>query len=177
MVLYDASLPRLFEELAQQLRRALGPVALRIDHIGSTSIPQLATKPIIDIQISVADFEPATAYDSQLIDLGYLLVDHKPERSKQYVRTMTMQRRAYVHVRRTGEFNERFALLYRDYLRAHPEVASHYTHLRLDYAQRYYQDDNCRDYTEAMRPFIWQIFSQAGKWAQQTRWSPGPSDA
>ncbi len=58
---YDSRWPRLFQERGERLRRVLGDVAPRIDHIGSTSIPHLAAKPIIDIQISVAAFEPLLA--------------------------------------------------------------------------------------------------------------------
>ncbi len=177
MVLYDAAMSQRFQELAQPLRKALGRSALRIDHIGSTSIAQLGTKPAIDIQISVANFEPAEAYHVPLERLGYLLQSYKPDRAKQYAREMSMQQWVYVHIRQEGSFHERFSLLYRDYLRAHPGVTSQYTDLRLDYAQRYYHRENCRNYTEAIRPFIWQIFSQAGKWAEQTEWLPGPSDA
>ena len=59
---YDPAWPVRFAELGRELRAKLGAVALRIDHIGSTSVPGLAAKPIIDIQVSVADFEPLAAY-------------------------------------------------------------------------------------------------------------------
>src|SRR5207244_1961841 len=55
VVPYDPAWPAMFRRQAADLREALGAVALRIDHIGSTAIPQLAAKPVIDIQISVAD--------------------------------------------------------------------------------------------------------------------------
>ena len=59
---YDVTWPEQFQQFALPLLNALGPVALRIDHVGSTSVPGLAAKPVIDIQISVADFEPLDAY-------------------------------------------------------------------------------------------------------------------
>jgi GrpB-like predicted nucleotidyltransferase (UPF0157 family) len=66
IVAYDPAWPARFAELGRELRNGLGEVALRIDHIGSTSVPGLAAKPIIDIQISVADFEPLAAYRQPL---------------------------------------------------------------------------------------------------------------
>jgi GrpB-like predicted nucleotidyltransferase (UPF0157 family) len=67
---YDPAWPVLFRAQAADLRAALGDVALRIDHIGSTSVPGLAAKPIVDVQISVADFEPLDAYRRPLERLG-----------------------------------------------------------------------------------------------------------
>ena len=62
VVPYDPAWPRLFAALGASLRRELGAVALRIDHIGSTSVPALAAKPIVDVQISVAALEPVDRY-------------------------------------------------------------------------------------------------------------------
>ena len=59
---YNPEWPQVFKGLGSQLREAIGSVALRIDHIGSTSIPDVAAKPIIDIQTSVAEFEPMDPY-------------------------------------------------------------------------------------------------------------------
>ena len=61
VVAYEPDWPRWFAEMGTRLRRELGGVALRIDHIGSTAVPGLDAKPIIDIQVSVASFEPSTA--------------------------------------------------------------------------------------------------------------------
>ena len=70
IVPYDARWPERFARLATDLRSALGKVALRIDHIGSTPVPSLVAKPVIDIQISVADFEPLDAFRLPLERLG-----------------------------------------------------------------------------------------------------------
>jgi GrpB-like predicted nucleotidyltransferase (UPF0157 family) len=70
VVAYDAQCPTLFLRQSGTLRAALGEVALRIDHIGSTAVPGLAAKPIIDIQISVAAFEPLDAFRAPLERLG-----------------------------------------------------------------------------------------------------------
>jgi GrpB-like predicted nucleotidyltransferase (UPF0157 family) len=69
---YDAQWPTLFIEQSETMRAALGEVALRIDHIGSTAVPGLAAKPIIDIQISVAAFDPLEAFRTPLERSGYV---------------------------------------------------------------------------------------------------------
>src|SRR5205823_2380975 len=110
VVPYDSAWPLMFARQAADLRDALGAVALRIDHIGSTAIPRLAAKPVIDSQISVADFEPLDAYRAPLERLGYVFRADNLERTKRYFRDPPGQRRTHIHVRRAGSFSEQFAL-------------------------------------------------------------------
>lgn len=100
VVPYDAEWPSLFAEMGGRLREALGPVALRIDHIGSTAVP------VIDVQVSVADFEPLQA-------LGFVFRADNTDRAKRYFREAPGTRRTHIHVRRVGSFSEQFALLFR----------------------------------------------------------------
>lgn len=177
IVPYDVTWPEQFAQLARPLRNALGPVALRIDHIGSTSVPQLAAKPVIDIQISVADFEPLDVYRLPLESLSYIFHADNPERTKRFFREAPGRRRVHIHVRRVGSFSEQFALLFRDYIRTHPDIAFQYAQLKIGLAQQYSQVEDRHAYTEAKGPFIWKVIAQADEWAQQTGWLPGPSSA
>jgi GrpB-like predicted nucleotidyltransferase (UPF0157 family) len=178
VVPYDAGWPALFRETARPLRAALGPVALRIDHIGSTAVPGLAAKPIIDLQIAVGAFEPLDAYRRPLEGLGYVFRADNPERTKRYFREPPGARRMHIHVRQRGSWNEQFALLFRDYLRAHADAAARYGELKADLARRCGHDARDRHaYVEAKEPFIWATMREANAWAQATGWAPGPSDA
>src|ERR687887_783460 len=134
VVPYDPAWAAMFARQAAELRDALGAGALRIDHIGSTAIPQLVAKPVIDVQISVADFEPLDAYGALLERLGYVFRADNPERTKRYFREPPGQRRTHIHVRRAGSFSEQFALLFRDFMRAHPDVAAEYADLKIKLA-------------------------------------------
>jgi GrpB-like predicted nucleotidyltransferase (UPF0157 family) len=78
-------------------------------------------------------------------------------------------------VRRAGSWSEQFALLFRDYMRTHPEDARRYAELKTRLAQAYRDDRH--GYTDAKSDFIWEIMSQANVWSQETGWQPGPSDA
>src|SRR4051812_21697689 len=108
VVPYDHHWPALFAQLGTTLRNELGETALRIDHIGSTSVPGLDAKPIIDMQISVAAFEPLAAYRLPLERLGYLFRADNPEQTKRYFREAPGQRRTHIHVRRAGSWAEQF---------------------------------------------------------------------
>lgn len=133
---YDANWPVLFEDEARRLRTALGAVALRIEHVGSTSVPGFAARPVIDIQVSVASLVPHGRYLETMAGLGYrhvALVDfdlvypffHKPT---EWPSTH------HVHLCDAGGEQERRHLAFRDYLRAHPKVAREYEALKRDLA-------------------------------------------
>jgi GrpB-like predicted nucleotidyltransferase (UPF0157 family) len=172
---YDPDWPRALGERAKPIRAALGEVALRIDHIGSTAVPGLAAKPIIDIQISVAAFDPLDLYRAPLGGLGYAFRADNTELTKRYFREPQGERRTHVHVRRAGSFSEQFPLLFRDFLRAHPLEAAEYGALKRRLAERHRHDR--RAYTEAKVPFTWEIIRRADAWAQARGWTPPPSDA
>ncbi|MCX6376753.1 MAG: GrpB family protein [Armatimonadetes bacterium] len=172
---YDPEWSRMFARLGASLRNALGDVALRIDHIGSTSIPGLAAKPIIDVQVSVASFDPLDAYRVPLESLGYVWKSDNPELTKRYFRESPGDRRTHIHVRRAGSFSEQFAVLFRDYMRAHPEDAARYASLKCRLADEFGEDRH--GYVDAKGPFIWDTIRKADDWAQTIGWQPGPSDA
>ena len=175
IVPYDARWPRRFAELGDQLRGALGDAALRIDHIGSTAVPALAAKPVIDIQISVAALDPADPFREPLRQLGYVYRADNTERTKRYFREPPGEPRTHIHVRRAGSFSEQFPLLFRDYLRTHADDAAAYENLKRSLSAQFAHDRVA--YTDAKAPFFWEVIRRADQWAQQSGWEPGPSDA
>ncbi len=140
----------------------------------AASIPGLAAKPIIDIQISVAAFEPLGVFREPLEALGYFFRADNIERTKRYFRQTPGTRREHIHVRKAGSWGEQFALLFRDYMRTHPDQAAQYASLKRGLAERY--GDDRHGYTEAKSPFIWSVMQRAGDWSQEIGWEPGPSD-
>jgi GrpB-like predicted nucleotidyltransferase (UPF0157 family) len=172
---YDPDWPARFALLGQALRRALGETAQRIDHIGSTAVPGLAAKPIVDIQISVAAFEPLDVFRVPLEGLGYVFRADNPDRAKRYFREAPGTRRTHIHVRRLGSWSEQFALLFRDYLRAHPADAQRYA-AHKSYLAEIYRDRR-HEYTDAKGPVIWELMVKADLWCKAIGWQPGLSDA
>lgn len=172
---YDPGWPGRFAELGGRLRSALGGVALRIDHIGSTSVPGLAAKPVIDIQVSVAQLEPVGPFLAPLQSLGYVYRAGNTERTKRYFREPPGQPRTHIHVRRAGSFSQQFPLLFRDYLRVSAATAAQYAAVKRRLAAQFPHDRVA--YTDAKAAFCWEIIHRADDWAQQTGWEPGRSDA
>jgi GrpB-like predicted nucleotidyltransferase (UPF0157 family) len=79
LVEYDPAWPRLFEREAERIRGVLGAGALRIEHAGSTSVPGLAAKPIVDIVLVVADSSDEAAYVPAMENAGYVLRIREPD--------------------------------------------------------------------------------------------------
>ncbi|SHN46313.1 GrpB family protein [Cryptosporangium aurantiacum] len=172
---YDPAWPARFVEIAVGLREALGVVALRIDHIGSTSVAGLAAKPIVDVQVSVESLEPVAPFRDRLVALGLVYRSENPERTKRYFREAPGTPRTHIHVRRAGSFSEQFALLFRDFLRVDGQTARDYMAVKRELAAQHRHDGQA--YTDAKAPFSWEIIRRADAWAQQRGWEPGPSDA
>lgn len=181
---YQADWPIEFMALGSALRQALGDLALRIDHIGSTSVPGMAAKDIIDIQVTVARLEPAV--EQALQSLGYTLSqtisqDHVPPESagndddwtKWFFKPPAGQRPTNLHVRVAGKLNHRYALLFRDYLRAHPATAEAYARLKLQLAEHLADPQT---YPDVKDPAVDLIYLAAQDWARAVGWQLGPSD-
>lgn len=172
---YDPGWVAVFVDLGAALRDALGEVAVRIDHIGSTAVPGLAAKPVIDVQVSVRTLEVLDAFRAPLQRLGYLYRADNPERTKRYFREPSGHRRTHIHVRQLGSFSQQFPLLFRDYLRSHPPALAEYADVKRQCAARFRHDRP--GYVEAKDSFVWDVIRRADAWAQRSGWAPGPSDA
>ena len=171
----DAGWAQEFRTYALRLRGALGPVARRIDHVGSTAVPGLDAKPIVDIQVSVRDLEPMAAYRDPLESLGYAYDPGNPDRLKRAFRWPPGQRRTHLYVRAAGSFDEQLNLLFRDYLRAHSSDRAEYARVKWELAARFREDRE--GYVQAKEPTVWALLRRAHAWSQTTGWTPGPSDA
>ncbi len=129
---YNPNWPRQFEAEAAEIRRVFGPVALRVEHVGSTAVPGLAAKPVIDIQISVASLENRTFFDAALGALGYAHLDlgEFDRVYPFYAKPPQWPSTHHVHLCVGGSQEERVHLAFRDYLRDHPDVAAEYLSLK-----------------------------------------------
>jgi len=127
----DAAWPAAFDRAATELHEILGGVADRIDHVGSTSVPGLAAKPTIDVQVSVGSMVPRTAYVDPLVANGFRwVVDPWTDTHEFFSRDTDGERSLHVHVCASGSEWERRHIEFRDWLRAHPDDAAAYAALK-----------------------------------------------
>lgn len=161
---YDTRWADSFEEWRARLGLALGALPHTIDHVGSTAVPGLAAKPIVDIMISVPDTAAESGYlpglrASGLIlrmrEAGHLLLWPPPGRPRE----------VHVHVCDLGGEFARDELLFRNYLRAHPMVRDAYAALKRDLIARWAEDRKA--YTQAKTSFVLDALEEARRWAGQ----------
>jgi GrpB-like predicted nucleotidyltransferase (UPF0157 family) len=160
---YDPGWAVEFERERARIAAALGAAALRIEHNGSTAVPGLAAKPIIDIQVSVARLHPLDVYALALATLGYLHVPHPDDAFCPFFhRPAAWPHTHHVHLVEAGAEEERRTLGFRDYLRAHPEAAREYAALKAQLAREFAGDDfaSREAYAAAKSAFIERILSR-----------------
>ncbi|MBL8709115.1 MAG: GrpB family protein [Rhodospirillaceae bacterium] len=165
LVAYDPRWPRLFAEEETRLRRALDPkLILDIQHFGSTAIPDLSAKPIIDILIAVPSLGAAReSFVAALDTLGYAFWADNPKQDRLFfVKGLppAPARTHHVHVAEPDAEPWR-RLPFRDYLRTHPEAADQYETLKRSLAARYREDREA--YTAAKEDFVREILARAAE--------------
>lgn len=171
---YNSEWKTSFLTLAMKLRNVLGEAADRIDHVGSTSIEGMDAKPIVDIQISVTDFDNESLYREQIESLGFKLRGENPDKTKKYFREIPGNRRIHIHVRRTGSVSEQMTLLFRDYLRTHPFDCIKYAEEKHRLMKLHSKERS--KYVEGKGPIVWEIMQKAHAWSMEVGWKPGESD-
>lgn len=124
-----------------RIKQALGGLAVSVEHMGSTAVPGLKAKPVIDLLVSVADLEPRSRYVAPLARLGYLFVPnpHSPG-FHFFALPHERPREFHAHVCLAGSHDERRHRAVRDYLRAHPAEVVHYAALKRDLLRDHQHD-------------------------------------
>ena len=171
-----------FTQIARRIRDLVGRAAIRIDHIGSTAVPELGAKDVIDIQITVSDLEKAAGATNPLRGAGFRQgtafqydvfhnkAETDPELRKLFMREPEGERRAHIHIRELGRFNQRCALLFRDYLRSSEDVRVGYELLKRRAAQLF--PESIDGYLFLKDPVEHIIYEAASLWAEKVRRSP-----
>ena len=178
----DPGWPEEYDRIADEIRGGVGEELERVDHIGSTAVAGLAAKDVIDVQVTVADDDAVRATLGALAAAGWTvrpdivrdhvvpgLPDDPSLWSKGYANERLGDRPIHVHVRVAGRPNQRYALLFRDYLRGHPDAAEAYGQLKRRLAAIAFDSGV---YADAKDPVCDLIVLAAEVWAAETGWQP-----
>ena len=158
---YDPAWPQLFEQLRDRVVAALGDLVVAVEHVGSTAVPGLPAKPIIDLDVVIPAIADLPAAIERLATLGYV---HRGDLGitgrEAFSRPPdTPPHHLYVCARDSAELRRH--LLFRDYLRAHPEDARAYGALKRQLAARFRDDREA--YTEAKTAFVADILRRGAR--------------
>ena len=167
IALYDAAWPDRFHAEANRIRQKFGRHALRIGHVGSTSVPGLAAKPVIDIQVSVHSLEVRDVYYEWMTCLGYMhfslgafdLVYPFFKRPAGWPSTH------HAHLCVAGTVQESEHLAFRDYLRCNPVEAAEYSALKRNLASMYdgLNIESQEKYSLAKTEFVKSVLARASR--------------
>jgi len=191
LIVVSAPDPKWAERAAVVIATLCGPLgaeALRIDHIGSTAIPAMDAKDVLDLQVSVADLVDAQErFDAPLHDLGFARApngtrDHVPAGrsddpalwAKRFWTRRGTGEDVNLHVRVSGSPNERLALLFRDWMRAHPKAVIAYSAIKRSLAAAIPDLDT---YADVKDPIVDLVIVTAEEWAIETGWSTSTQPA
>ena len=178
-----------FDKIGGALRQAMGSLASAIHHIGSTSVRGLAAKDVIDVQVSVAALHPLGPLQASIEAAGFrirddydVVYDHVPPGAdpapanwaKRRAAALPAAKRVHIHIRVEGALNTRYALLFRDYLRAAPQGAAAYAQIKRELAARHADDEDA--YYAVKDPVCDLIIDAAELWANASTWQAPPAD-
>jgi dephospho-CoA kinase len=180
----DPTWPAQADRLRARIAMAGGDLVRRVDHIGSTSVPGLLAKDVIDLQVTVASMADADALAEPLAAAGFPKlewIDH--DMPKAYAQDVEQWRKrlhaaadpgrlANVHLRVEGSPGWRLALLFPDWLRANPTDLDDYLTTKKTLAHRYETDDDTDNYAEAKESWFDAAAERAEAWAARTGWRP-----
>jgi GrpB-like predicted nucleotidyltransferase (UPF0157 family) len=154
----DPAWPALFEREAARIRTALGERALLLDHVGSTSVPGLAAKPIIDVVVAVADSSAEASYAPDLKSAGYVLRVREPDfhEHRMFRRTDPS---VHLHVYTVGSPEILRMLAFRDRLRTDPADRARYLAVKRELAARTWR--HVQDYADAKGEVVEAILARA----------------
>ena len=168
VVPHDPNSSKLFKVEADKIAVILGQEAIAIHHIGSTAIPNIGAKPLIDILVEVHDIEKIDEFNEEMIKLNYQPKGEFGIPGRRFfIKGDDSTRTHHVHIFQTGDPEIERHLRFRDYLMAHPEEAQAYSRLKEELARRFPED--IESYMEGKDGFIKEIDRKAKAWEESSR--------
>lgn len=168
IVPYDSNWINVYQQEKERIQQALGAHLKKAYHIGSTAIPGMPAKPIIDMILECEDLDEINAIAQKLNALGYAyvkrhVIPHRSFFASRQQHNLTF----HLHIRERGDPQIKRHVYFRDYLIAHPEFAQAYANLKIELAQKYQEDIN--SYVAGKDKFIQEIDVQAKLWPKRNK--------
>ncbi|MBG9812075.1 glutamate-rich protein GrpB [Bacillus endophyticus] len=157
---YTSNWASSFQKEKKLLKDIMSDTVISIEHIGSTSVKGLGAKPILDIIVGVCNLEEVDCFIEPLNNIGYEHVFHKEFPNRRFFRKGVWRagtHHLHIYKYESEEWNSN--ILFRDYLRKHPDVRDQYNQLKIELARKYSFDRV--GYTEAKAPFITDVIQKA----------------
>lgn len=167
VVTHDPRWAEMFEIEAKEIQRALQKSFLRSHHIGSTAIPDILAKPIIDVLVEVRSLQLLDSESLNMKSLGYCSMGEYGIPGRRYFRKENSDgvRTHHVHAYERGDEEVELHLAFRDYMRAHPESAQKYSVLKKRLAERY--PDDIEGYMDGKHDFVQRMERLALEWTRR----------
>ena len=162
LVMHNPKWRQSFEHEQNKIRKVFGRNALEIQHVGSTAIPGILAKPIIDIALIVSSLQKAKRYEKKLKEIGYELKKNDTKKNRLFfTKGHEKKRTHYLHIGKIGSGYAEDMILFRNYLCNHKDAAKKYSELKEKLARKY---QNVREvYTAKKEKLIKEILRKAKK--------------
>lgn len=161
---YNPAWPQMFDREAIKIRKILGANCVAIFHIGSTSVPGLAAKPVIDIMPVVRSLSDVDAVSGEFVNIGYEYLGEFGIAGRRYLRKGGDERTHQIHIfAQTDNANISRHLSFRNFLRSHEDTRNAYAKLKRELARKYPYDID--GYSDGKEAFVKAVEAKALAWA------------
>ena len=160
---YREDYPSIYEKAKEELLDIYGNRIKYIDHVGSTSIKNIISKPIIDINIQTDDLDDFIKYTESKVEGEVYTVKKEPTMGGDYLirKEEDGKVKAFIHVYATGDMNCLTSIMFRDYMNSHPDEAKRYENLKLELYEKYNGDR--KEYVQGKDEYIKSVIALAMK--------------
>jgi GrpB-like predicted nucleotidyltransferase (UPF0157 family) len=163
---YSENWPRMFQTEAHFLETVFGEEIIIFEHFGSTSVKGMKAKPVIDMMCIVKDIEKIDSYNEKMASLGYDVAGDWGIPGRRLFRKGGENRTHHIHFYQFDNPQIERHLIFRDYLRTHPEEAANYSHFKENLAQQF---ESTSGYSPAKKAFVTEMEQRALLWFQESR--------
>ncbi|MFZ7942952.1 GrpB family protein [Neobacillus sp. 19] len=157
---------RMFQEEAQFLKTIFGDMVIRFEHFGSTSVQGMKAKPVIDMMCIVKDINKVDEFNPRMESLGYDVAGEWGIAGRRLFRKGGENRTHHIHFYQFNNPQIERHVVFRDYLRAHPEEVARYSHFKEELANRF---ENTSDYSPAKKYFVKEMEQCALNWFAESK--------